>query len=232
MRLVLAVALVALLAGCAGNATPQAPLETGRIDGAVVDQILRPFSFLNVTLVNLDRVDVTSEMGGFTFRNLPAGSYTLVAQAEGTLGDVKVVEVKTGQVTRVILQLLPVPSVVPFVTSLHNRAQEDLGMPGATCDSCAWGTFLLNHPDDVVLRASWSALPVGSSTVTITLRDDEDQELGSVTGASPLELAISGADIDLDATRLKVSFRYADDFTPQSFDVESFLDLYYNGSRN
>ena len=224
------VALALLLAGCGAPPAPPEP-ATGQIDGAVVNQILQPFGFLNVTLVNLDRVDVTSERGGFTFRDLPPGTYTLIAQAPATLGDIKVVQVEANKVTRVILQLLPTPSTVPFVTTLRNRAQQDLATPGADCTSCGWGTFLLRHPDEVVLRANWASLPATGSTVTMTARDDKDRELGSVTGPSPLELDLSGNDIAADAARIKVSFRFGADFTPQPFDLESFLDLYYNGSR-
>lgn len=226
-----AVALALLLAGCAGVATTPGPIATGQIDGAVVDQVLRPFGFLNVTLVNLDRVDTTSERGGFTFRDLPPGVYTLTAKAEGTLGDVKMVQVEAGKVSRVILQLLPVPSKVPFVTSLRNHAQEDLAIPGALCESCGWGTFLLRHPDEVVVRANWDALPAGDATVTLEVRDDQDRLLGSASGTSPLEVDIRGADIPAESNRLKFSFRFGDNFTPQPFDVESFLDLYYNGAR-
>lgn len=227
---VAAVILALVLAGCAGAPEVDEP-KYGRIDGAVVDQILRPFSHLNVTLVNLDRVAKTTEMGGFSFVGVLPGTYTLTSQAPGTLGDVKVVQVEAGKVTRVILQLLPLPSKEPFTTSLRNRAQEDLAMPGTPCASCGWGTFLLRHPDEVVVRANWDSLPSTDATVTMEVRDDQDRLIGSATGASPLEVDLSSSDVAAEATRLKISFRFTDTFTPQPFEVESFLDLYYNGSK-
>ncbi len=231
MRLAL-LATALLLAGCLGAASePVAPPALGRIDGAVVDQVLRPFAHLNVTLLNLDRVDDTSELGGFTFRDVPPGTYTLVAQAPGTQGDVKVIQVQANKITRVILQLLPIPSKVPFVTSLKNRAQEDLGLPGQPCKNCEWGTFLLKRPDEVVARAAWDGLPAGSSRITLSLVDDKDRPIASATGTSPLELDVPGDQVLADAARLKLQVTFADDFTPQPFDVETFLDLYYNAPR-
>ena len=71
MRVALLLAI--LLAGCSAAPPPAAPEPTGRIDGAVVNEVLQPFSHLNVTLVGMDRVDETSDLGGFTFRELPMG---------------------------------------------------------------------------------------------------------------------------------------------------------------
>lgn len=218
-----------LLAGCLGAAPASPPAATGRIDGAVVDGALAPYAHQNVTLVNLGWVDQTSALGGFTFRGVPPGTYTLVAQRPGTDGDVRVVEVRPGAVTRVILQLLPHHDPSPFVSTLKNTAHTDLALPGADCADCAWGTFLLEAPQEIVLRAQWDPAPVGSNALTLRLVTDDGRVLGAATGESPLELSVRG---DLPGQqRVRVLVHFGDDFTPRPLQMSSLLELYYGADR-
>jgi hypothetical protein len=229
MRGVLAAVAAFLLAGCVGAAPGNPAPETGRIDGAVVDGFLNPYAYQNVTLVNLGLVDQTSRLGGFTFRDVPPGTYTLLAQRPGTDGDVKVVEVRPGQITRVILQMLPHRDPLPFVDSFKNTARTDLAVPGADCPDCSWGKFVLERPEEIVLRAQWDTAPVGGNRLTLQLATDDGRVLGSATGESPLELAVRG---DLPSQeRVKVLVHFADDFTPRPLQMASVLDLYYGAGR-
>jgi hypothetical protein len=214
-----------LLAGCLSADPGQPAAATGRIDGAVVDGYLNPYAYQNVTLVNLGLVDQTSRLGGFTFRDVPAGTYTLVAQRPGTDGDVKVVEVRPGAITRVILQMLPHHEPLPFVSTLKNTARTDLATPGADCPDCAWSTFLLEQPKEMVLQAQWDAVPVGGNALTLQLVTDDGTVLGTATGASPLELAVH--DALPSQQRVRVLVHFADDFTPRPFQMASVLALYY-----
>jgi hypothetical protein len=228
MRGVLPALAALLLAGCIGAAPAPAP-AAGRIDGAVVDGYLNPYPYQNVTLVNLGLVDQTSKLGGFTFRDVPAGTYTLVSQKPGTDGDVKVVEVRPGAITRVILQMLPHREPLPFVSTLKNTAHTDLALPGTDCVDCAWGTFLLEQPKEMVLQAQWDTLPVGGNELTLQLVTDSGAVLGSATGPSPLELAVHG---DLPSQqRVKVLVHFGDDFTPRPLALSSVLSLYYVADR-
>ncbi len=230
MRVALLLAI--LLAGCSAAPPPAAPEPTGRIDGAVVNEVLQPFSHLNVTLVGMDRVDETSDLGGFTFRELPYGTYTVMAKAPGTLGDVRVVEVSASHpIGRTILQLLPIPVKEPFSTSIRNRAEQDLAQPGTACDACAWGTYLYKHPDEAVVKATWDSLPVGNAQVTMRVLDGTGNELGATTGNSPLEIDVPPAKMPANIDHLRVEYSFPSDFTPQPFDVESTLDLFYNGPK-
>jgi hypothetical protein len=229
MRAVLPALAAFLLAGCFTTAPADPAAATGRIDGAVVDGYLNPYAFQNVTLVNLGLVDQTSALGGFTFRDVPAGTYTLVAQRLGTDGDVKVVEVRPGHITRVILQMLPHREPLPFVSSMKNTVHTDLALAGADCADCAWGTFLLEQPKEMVLQAQWDAMPVGGNSLTLQLVASDGRVLGSATGESPLEVAVHG---DLPSQeRVKVLVHFGDDFTPRPFQMASVLDLYYVADR-
>lgn len=230
MRGVLAATVALLLAGCISPIATQAPPATGRIDGAVVDGYLNPYPFQNVTLVNLGLVDQTSQLGGFTFRDVPPGTYTLTTQRAGTDGDTKVVEVQPNHVTRVILQMLPHREPLPFVSSFKNTAHTDLALPGSDCTDCAWSKFILDQPKEIVLRAAWDALPAGGSSLTVSLATDDGHLLGSATGTSPLEVAVRGADLPRDQ-KVRVLVHFGDDFTPQPLQVASVLDLYYGAER-
>jgi hypothetical protein len=231
MRGLLPLALAAwVLSGCITVAPAPARPATGQIDGAVVDGYLNPYPYQNVTLANLHWVDQTSRLGGFTFRNVPPGTYTLVSQKPGTDGDVKVVEVSPGKTTRVILQMLPHHDPIPFVSILKNNAHTDLALPGSDCPDCAWGTFVLEKPKEIVLKAAWDAAPAGGNTLTLRLLADDGQELGSVTGASPLELAVKGDDLPA-GQKVKVNVHFGGDFLPRPVQMQSLLSLYYVADR-
>src|ERR1041385_4375782 len=85
MRPLLALTLLlAPLAGCVGQAHDAAGAgPTGQLDGAVVARILHPFDGQAVYLVQLGWRDDTSPLGGFTFRDVPVGTYTVLASHDG-----------------------------------------------------------------------------------------------------------------------------------------------------
>jgi len=219
---------VFLLAGCLGapSSTPPA-VETGRIDGAVVDGYLNPYPFQNVTLVNLGLVDQTSPLGGFTFRDVPAGTYTLISQKPGTDGDVKVVEVRPGQITRVILQMLPHREELPFVSTLPHTSYSNLATPGSDCTECAWSTFILEKPKEMVLQAKWEA--IGTNDLTFSLVTESGKVLGTATGQSPMELSVHDGLPSQEKVLVQVHF--PQDFTPQPVQLSFKLDLYYVADR-
>lgn len=219
---------VLLLAGCT---QPPAPaVLNGRIDGAVVDAFLNPYPFQNVTLPALHLVDQTSRLGGFTFRDVPPGSYTLVSHFPGADGDVKVVEVRPGQITRVILQLIKRNDPLPFVTNLKDHGRQDLAQPGTECTGCAWQTYLLQTPAEVVVRATWAAAPIGDDQLTLELHDATGKVLASKSGPTPIELSVPGEQLG-NTDKLGVTVRFGAGFTPRPFDMDSYLDLYYVAPR-
>jgi hypothetical protein len=228
-----AVALLAVagvLAGCADPVLPPQPV--GRIDGAVLDEVMTPYANLTVHLLNLDRTDTTSAGGGFTFREVPPGTYTLAAQAPGTSADVEVVEVRAGEVTRIILQPLRQPSPEPFVTSLKSRAATDLALPDSECTSCAWSSYVAERPHEMAVRAAWGQLGGRQDELTLSVVGPAGNVIASATGTSPLDLLVPGDRLVEGSARYGYQVRFPAGFTPQPFEMEMLVHLYYGAGRD
>lgn len=229
-------ALLAGLAGCLEDGPPPPP--TGQIDGAVVDQLLRPFSNQTVHLAQLQRTDQTSALGGFTFRDVPAGSYTLLAARGGTEGAVASVTVHAGQVTKVILQLLPTPVRDPHMAIFPPHSSfEDVASYGQECRSCAWTLSLdgAERPAEVVIDWTWDASALGEQGddgMRFQVLDDQGNLLFRRTAASsPFTASIDGADIPSSARELRVQAWFGSAFTPRhSFAMESYPTVYYGAT--
>jgi hypothetical protein len=221
--------LVAALAGCTSGAEP---LPEGRIDGAVVDQFLVPWGNTTVHLLQGDRLDVTSRLGGFTFPNLEEGLYTLAVAIPGTSGARESVWVPHGGVGRIILQIDRAVEPAPYVHRLGHIGFTDLGLPGRECAPCGWTTSLPERPTDIVLRATWedgAAEPGERTALTVELRDDDSRIVDSVEGTSPLVLKLHGARLPAatDALEVRVRFHEHNQLPSASFRMESQLHLYY-----
>lgn len=229
----LVLALPAVLAGCLAG-EPPAAVPTGQIDGAVVDQLLHPFANQTVYLSPLGWRDQTSPLGGFTFRHVPAGSYTVLTAHEGTLGAGAIVEVEAGRVTKTILQLLPVHEKDPSMDIFPSRGYADMAFAGSECTLCSWTVPLGDErPAEAVLEAHWQPGQFGHDAIRFLVRDDRGHTLSDVVAASPPLLAsIDGADIPADATELRISASFDDDFLPRpQFEMESAMTLYYGATR-
>jgi hypothetical protein len=231
-----ALLLPALLAGCLGGDAP--PVPTGQIDGAVVDHLLRPFPGETVYLSQLGRTDQASERGGFTFRQVPVGTYTLLAAHEGTQGTAVVVSVEAGRVTKVILQLLPTPVPDPHMAIFPPHSGfEDLASYSQECKSCAW-TVPLDGPErpaEVVFEFRWEASALGENgddSMRFQVMDDQGDLLYRRGAAdSPFTATIDGADIPADAREVRVQAWFGPNFTPRAnFRLESYVTVYYGAT--
>jgi len=91
MRALIAVAFVVLLSGCASSGNTQQTETTGIIDyqpstgaihGVVVDSAIKPIAkvTVSITVAGANKTATTDEKGLFSFGNLPAGTYFLVAK--------------------------------------------------------------------------------------------------------------------------------------------------------
>jgi hypothetical protein len=229
-----ALLLPALLAGCLGGEDADA-VPTGQIDGAVVDHTLHPFANQTVYLTQLGLTDQTSRLGGFTFRNVPVGSYTLLAAHEGTQGTAVVVEVAADRVTKVILQLLPTPVRDPHIAFLPPHSGfEDVAIYGAECGSCAWTIPLEagERPAEVALEWHWEDSGAGGDDLRFQVMDDQGDLLRrhEVDG-SPATVTIDGADIPADARELRVQVWFGSSFLPRpNFHLESYATFYYGAT--
>jgi Carboxypeptidase regulatory-like domain len=232
-----ALLLPALLAGCLGDEVGVAA-PTGQIDGAVVDQVLRPFANQTVYLSQLGWTDQTSPLGGFSFRQVPVGSYTLLAAHDGTQGTAVVVTVEADRVTKVILQLLPTPVNEPHMAIFPSHtASENVTEWSAECKSCAQ-TVALNAPErpaEVVIQFQWESSLLGENgndVMDFEVRDD----LGNLVRShramtSPTTVTLDGADILPDAEELRILAKFGPAFTPRAnFRLDSYVTVYYGAT--
>ncbi|MHB1262340.1 MAG: carboxypeptidase-like regulatory domain-containing protein [Thermoplasmatota archaeon] len=229
-----ALLLPALMAGCLGGDEPVA-VPMGQIDGAVVDQLLRPFANQTVYLSQLGRTDQTSPLGGFTFRDVPVGSYTLLAGREGTQGAAVGITVEADRISKVILQLLPTPVAEPHMAIFPSHsASEDITSWGAQCTSCSWTVVLEGQepPAEAVFEFHWEGSALGEQgddrMKFVVLDDKGDLLYNRVADSSPFTATIDGADIPDDAKELRVRAYWGSGFTPRvNFRMESFVTFYY-----
>lgn len=234
----LLLALPAVLAGCLAGEPPVTVGPTGQIDGAVLDHLLSPFADQPVHLVQLDLVDRTSPFGGFTFRAVPVGVYTLTTTLDNGQSDTQVVEVRADEITRIILQVMPPPSVLPYWQAYSFRSPGESPRPGEVCSSCEWAVPLgPERPEEITFEAVWEAGPLGDKRdhLDILITDGRGFQLYDREDvASPLlAVSIAGADIHPEATELRVTVSYGPNFLPttKDFTMESVLTFYYRASK-
>lgn len=228
-----AMVLPALAAGCLGG-EPDVPVATGQIDGAVVDQLLHPFGNQTVYLSPLGWSDSTSRLGGFTFREVPVGTYTVLTALDGTRGAAAVVDVEEGRITKTILQLLPVDVAPPYLDIVPHSSFTDTAFPGTVCDRCAWEVPLDEHPEEVVFEARWDSTALGLDGMRFQVTDARGDVLyqSPVETDGPVTISIAGADIPEDAGSLHVTATFGSEFTPRaSFRMESVLTLYHGATK-
>jgi hypothetical protein len=231
--LLVALVLPALAAGCLGG-EPGASVATGQIDGAVVDQLLRPYGNQTVYLSPLGWTDATSRLGGFTFRDVPVGTYTVLAAKDGTRGGAAVVDVEEGRITKTILQLLPFDVQPPYLDIVPHSSFADTAFPGTVCADCAWEASLDEHPEEVVFEARWEATTLGFDGMRFQVTDDQGDVLyqSPVETDGPVTISIAGADIPDDARTLRVTATFGSEFTPRAnFRMESVLTLYHGATK-
>lgn len=225
--------LPAALAGCV--AEEPAALPAGQIDGAVVDGYLYPFANQTVHLSPLGWTDQTSRLGGFTFRGVPPGTYTVLAAREGTTGAGAVVEVTADRVTKTILQLLPVEEREPWMALFPSQTRhEDMAYPGAECESCSWTVPLgADRPAEVLFEARWSETGLGHDAMRFRIADDQGRTLASrVVASSPFAVSVDGADVPPDAQALRITAAFGQDFLARpNFRIDAATTLFHGATR-
>ncbi len=225
MRWTLAVAACTLLAGCTATPIADDVAPAGRIDGAVIDPWLQPFGGLNVSIVELGRIDTTSAMGGFTFRNVPPGLYTLLAAPLDSDEDRRTIRVTASEVVRVILQ--PVPHEVPFARSAEftHRGASDLLLPGAECIGCSWTTRLHDQATALDAWIHWDAVRPEEDRLRIEVRDNHDALVAVTEGVSPLR--VHTTNLPPAGSGLTFHVQATPDWIPQALDLDTLIRIHY-----
>lgn len=232
-----ALALPALLAGCLAGEPAAPPGPTGQIDGAVLDNLLNPYADQVVRLVQLGLEDRTSALGGFTFREVPVGVYTLTTALPDGQTDTEVVDVRQDEVTRIILQLEPLPAELPYVEAYSFRSTGERPEAGEVCSTCEWAVPLgADRPEEVTFEAIWdsSLVPDEREPLHIMISDGRGFQLYNKHDVtSPLlPITIEGADLHPEATELRVTVGFGNGYLAptQDFTMDSVL-VFYHGAK-
>lgn len=218
------------VAGC--TAPPSGSLEeAGQVDGGVIGPLLDPFGNVTVRLLPLGLEDRSSPLGGFTFRGVPPGTYTVAVDIPGTFGDQETVVVRGGKVTRIILQVHPLPPPDLHVSSLKMDAYEALALPGGSCGACAWEREYEERPEAVVVEAVWKARQGGGGHALVDLWDGNGVWLDTLAAAGDGEvhrLEVPGAELPAGPANVRVTVRFAEDLQPEpAFEMQTFLRYHY-----
>lgn len=231
--------LPAILAGCLGDQpAASATGPTGQIDGAVVDHLLRPFANQTVTLVQLGRTDTTSPLGGFTFRDVPVGFYTLTTHIDGGPSATQVVDVAADKITRIILQLRPEEGPRLRIDAIGHQSESQVAYPNQECTVCGWSYALSTgeRPAEVRLEATWprSGVPLpGADTLHVTMTDEAGFPVFDGLLEPRQTIVLPGEDLPDQASSLQVHVSFGRDFAPRAaFEMESVLSLFYGATHD
>lgn len=90
----------------------------GAVSGIVVDDAIFPLPGATVTVRDRDWQATVGDDGRFVFEGVPPGLYTLVAHAPDHADGLSTVNVRSGQLTKAILQAHRLPFVEPYHQTL------------------------------------------------------------------------------------------------------------------
>lgn len=189
-----ALALLLLLAGCAGQDAPPVldssdqgrhgelrPLrETGTIEGSVTDDEMRPLENATVVVRGMDAQMLTAADGSFRFPNVPVGRLVVAAAKGGYEGQAREIEVAEAEPTTVKFVLTLVASLKPYVEIFPHNALHHVGAFTYTnyvaylagqevvCSGCTW-SVKTTHPPKAMLVEIF-----GKHTVSNPARRDSE----------------------------------------------------------
>ena len=243
MRPLLCLALLATgLSGCTGDAPDPEPIPSGRIDGALLDHLLRPWGTTEVRLVELDVSTQTTPRGGFSFVDVPAGIHTLEAVIDGVGQDRELVTVEADETTKIILQIFDFPPPEPYISALTHQARQQIAQAGDVCDDCRCSVRLHEEkPVAAVIQARWDgrAAPGSDTHLVMEVFDDDGARLllpldrsdtrTDADGMTTLTAVIDGELLKPTSDRIVVTFRF-DRNNPMphlDFAMETQMYLHY-----
>lgn len=214
-RWALCIVILLLLAGCTTK-EPTAPAEDsdnastlGRISGATVTPDIRPINGVAVSMMPGNFETESNLFGGFTFSNIPPGTYELTATHKDFLSANQTVVVVPGQTIKPRLVLKtdepPVPQHVtdtfPGFIPLHtgpaeettSEAQRQAGLGNCTC---VFDIEPRQMMETMVIEATWtdSVAPAQPTKFRWTLTIDDNRTFNGA-GAHPLLVHLNAADV-------------------------------------
>ncbi len=151
----------------------------GAVSGVVVNEAIFPLPGALVSVRDREIQATTDENGKFVFEAMPPGLYTLEVRMEGYGDGLGTINVKSGQVTKSILQVHRLPAL-----DLYNTAEDVL--VGSAPESLV--AFDL-QPKTVILEASWQGLtetPMGDMLQYEVRPESDSEAFQSGGGPNPL----------------------------------------------
>ncbi len=206
--------ILLILAGCtakepAAEPTEASPSTLGNISGAAVTPDIRPIHGAIITM-QPGHFETTSNLfGGFTFSNLPPGTYELTARHADHDDAVEVVEVAAGQTVKARMVLATdEPPVPQHITDTHpgyiplsagpaeNVTAEAQSTAGVGNCTCVFDLEPRQHMQTLVIEAVWtdSLEPPEPTQFRWTLEVRDGLELTG-TGTDPLLVHINADDV-------------------------------------
>lgn len=168
MRLVLAMLLVALLAGCSDGGAPAAvavQAAVGDLPGVVVDATIQPIAGARIVAMPGGRETTTDSGGQFILAGLEPGSYTLTATADGFLPATLVATVLADRPTAVAKLVLDRDlDAVAYALAYKFDGFFECGLWPEECSNvnivtwivlCSYGVCLGNVSSDRSLFLQW-----------------------------------------------------------------------------
>jgi hypothetical protein len=213
--LIVLVAIVLAFSGCAGAAAKAAPSaaptthekivseagpSSGTVDGAVVDDETKPIAGVQVVLVEIADASVSTDAAGhFTFKQVPTGTYKIVAQRLGYESVAKRITVAVGNATTVTIvlraiavsdayvQVIPYKGFIGFGASVLVVTCRCNVLAAAGPERSFFETNLTKDLKSVVASYVWkSSGPLTADRFNIEVAFDGKDEGGWTGGPSPL----------------------------------------------
>lgn len=191
-----AVLLLFGLAGCAGNNAQPASLaeargaaeivpsheaiDTGGVNGIVVDDEFQPIDNASVSLLDLEVEILTLPDGSFNFTGVPVGEHTISAGKPGYEGQVRKVESRSRVSTEVqftlnvlevkesYFEVYPNTALHHFGIGIYPTWYTTLSGYDNLCEGCVWTINATSPPDFLMLEIT------GAHTVSIPTDADAE----------------------------------------------------------
>ncbi len=246
-RGVFALVILLLLAGCSAKTPEPAPGEDptpsslGRISGAAVTPDIRPISGAQIAMQPGNFETKSNLFGGFTFENVPPGTYELTASHEDYVTTVEVFDVVAGQTlkARMVMQTDEPPVPQHFTDTFPGffplwagpaedptaAAQEAAGVGNCTC---VFDVATRAHLQTVVIEALWtdSAEPAEPTKFRWTLQVGNLSLTDVMAKASPVHISAAELGDWGNATSMTLTIEPDDTWPAMDQDFTAYVTVF------